>query len=238
MNEIVSLIFGLVSIIAIIVAIVLIAKSRSLLTQGALKRSLLNFMNCLVLFGFFAIWQTLADILVLKNSTGPIVEYISYLLLVLAFIYFAIASYSMLQVSSIFGFKQQVDSLVKKTPIKDYMSHKLIVHKKDGTINDISKLLHKHNISSVLITEDKKPIGIVTERDIVHKVISEGLDPKSTPISKIMITELITADINDNFHDVSERMRKHHIKQMPITKEGHVVGMFTSTDLIKASSKM
>jgi CBS domain-containing protein len=120
--------------------------------------------------------------------------------------------------------------------ISDYMTRKLITITKDKTIKDAAALMKKHKISTVLILEKQKPIGIITERDIIDKIVSIG-KPYSTKIGSVMANKFVTAP--DTISDVEAAliMTKYKIKKLPILRDGKLVGIITQTDLLKILGK-
>jgi len=91
------------------------------------------------------------------------------------------------------------------------------------------------HVGCVIITNGSSPIGIVTERDIVQRVVSTDL-PSSTSVSEIMSTQLITAKPDYTLWELAQLMKTNSIHKMPVEKDGNLVGMITATDLVKANS--
>jgi len=99
----------------------------------------------------------------------------------------------------------------------------------------ISNLMKKGKVSSIIIIDqNSEPIGIITERDIVRRVISEGKDPKITKAAEIMSKPLITVGEDTHFYDVAKKMVKYKIRRLPVvTTNNTLVGIVTVTDIIK-----
>jgi signal-transduction protein with cAMP-binding, CBS, and nucleotidyltransferase domain len=79
------------------------------------------------------------------------------------------------------------------------------------------------------------PIGIVTERDFVTKVVAEGR-PLFTEIYEIMSSPLITLDPEDTVWDASELMKEKSIHKLPVKENGKIIGIVTTTDIVKICS--
>jgi CBS domain-containing protein len=99
----------------------------------------------------------------------------------------------------------------------------------------ISNLMKKGKVSSIIIKDqNSEPIGIITERDIVRRVISDGKDPKITKTVDIMSKPLITVKDDTHLYDVAKKMVKHKIRRLPVVKTSNtLVGIVTVTDIIK-----
>ena len=112
----------------------------------------------------------------------------------------------------------------------------LVVASFSDSIFEISKLMKKRKVGSIIIInqDDKNyPIGIITERDIVRRVISDGKDPKYTNANEIMSKPLITIETNTCVYDVSVKMVKNKIRRLPVVNDKTLSGIGTITDIIK-----
>jgi CBS domain-containing protein len=103
------------------------------------------------------------------------------------------------------------------------------------SIFTISNLMKEGKVSSIIIIDqNRKPIGIITERDIVRRVISDGKDPKITKATDIMSKPLITVEENTHLYDATKKMVKHKIRRLPVIKVNNIlVGIVTVTDIIR-----
>ena len=98
----------------------------------------------------------------------------------------------------------------------------------------ISNLMKEGKVGSIIIMDqNNNPVGIITERDIVRRVISEGKDPKTTKTTEIMSKPLITVEKGTYLYDVAKKMVKNKIRRLPIVNDNKLVGIVTVTDIIK-----
>lgn len=112
----------------------------------------------------------------------------------------------------------------------------LVVANSSDTIFMISNLMKERKVGSIIIInqdEQNYPIGIITERDIVRRVISDNKDPKHTKANEIMSKPLITIETNTYVYDVSVKMVKNKIRRLPVVKGKTLSGIVTITDIIK-----
>jgi signal-transduction protein with cAMP-binding, CBS, and nucleotidyltransferase domain len=112
----------------------------------------------------------------------------------------------------------------------------LVVANSSDTIFMISNLMKERKVGSIIIInqdEQNYPIGIITERDIVRRVISDNKDPKNTKANEIMSKPLITIETNTYVYDVSVKMAKNKIRRLPVVKGKTLSGIVTITDIIK-----
>ena len=103
----------------------------------------------------------------------------------------------------------------------------------EDTVQDIAVLMNKYQIGCVIIVDEEQPVGIVTERDIMKRVVSKGIDPKNLKVVDVMSKPLITASPCMPAGDAAKAMLKWNIKKLPVAEKGRLVGVVTLTDLLR-----
>lgn len=101
------------------------------------------------------------------------------------------------------------------------------------TVSEAAKVMKKANIGAVIVGTMAAPEGILTERDILMRVVAEGLDPAATKVAKVMTQQLITVDSSQPLDKVFERLAQGRFRHLPITDGGKVVGIVSLSDLSK-----
>ena len=127
--------------------------------------------------------------------------------------------------------------------VSEIMSKKNIVSIKsnsEATALDISKLMAKNTIGSVLITDSKNfPIGIITERDIIKKVCIKNILPNKISYKKIMSSPVITIKSYDSIETAAQKMTNNKIKRLPVLEDNQeIVSILGLTDITKHLSKI
>lgn len=103
------------------------------------------------------------------------------------------------------------------------------------TVAAIAQLLTEHRIGAVLvIEEDGRPVGILSERDIVRAIARDGVDALPRPASDLMTRELITGRPTDTVADLMAVMTDRRIRHIPILEDGRIVGVISIGDVVKA----
>lgn len=115
--------------------------------------------------------------------------------------------------------------------LKDIMTKKLITVDENETIKDAAKKMKR--ISSLLVKRKNKIYGIITDTDIVKRVVAKGLDPKKVKVKEVVSTPLITLDENEDVRKASYIMTKRGIKRIVVTRNGRIVGIVTATDIAR-----
>jgi CBS domain-containing protein len=98
-------------------------------------------------------------------------------------------------------------------------------------VNEAAKILDKERIGSVIIMENNKPVGIMTERDFAVKIAANAY-PISTKIKKVMSSPVIHISPNESILKAAEIMATKKIRKIPVYEGGKIVGIFTSTNLV------
>ena len=103
------------------------------------------------------------------------------------------------------------------------------------TVKDAAIMMADTNVGCVVITRGNAPIGILTERDFVKRIVSEERD-LSTPLADVMSFPLITVDSGDTVWEAAEIMKRNKIHKAPVEDQGKLVGIITTTDIVKLCS--
>ena len=102
-----------------------------------------------------------------------------------------------------------------------------------NTAQELAVLMNRYQIGCVIIVDEEQPVGIVTERDIMKRVVSKGIPPKSLKAVDVMSKPLITATPWMPAGDAAKAMLKWNIKKLPVVEKGRLVGEVTFTDLLR-----
>ena len=121
------------------------------------------------------------------------------------------------------------------TFVNQIMSKNVLTITKSASVQDAAQNMRKSNIGCVIVMDGTKPLGIVTERDFVTKVAAEGI-PLFTEISEVMSSPLITIDSEETIWEASEMMKEKGIHKLPVKENEQIVGIITTTDIVKIAS--
>ncbi len=112
---------------------------------------------------------------------------------------------------------------MKSTFVNHIMSKNVLTVDKSTSLQEVAQNMKKSNIGCVIVTEDTKPIGIVTERDFVTKVAAEGR-PLFTEISEVMSSPLITISPEETVWEAAEMMKEKGIHKLAVKKMNRLLG--------------
>ena len=115
--------------------------------------------------------------------------------------------------------------------VKDVMYKKINVADVNSSVLKLAKIMAKSRRGYVIITKKNKPIGIVTDSDIIERVVSKNKQPSKVKAKDIMSSPIITASPDETIVEVSRKMRKNLIKRLPVVKKGKIVGIITQIEI-------
>jgi CBS domain-containing protein len=120
--------------------------------------------------------------------------------------------------------------------VRDLMSYPIATVPPEATVQEAIKRMVAEKKGSVLVARDgllKECLGIVTTSRIFLKVFSEGRDPAAIAVREIMAPgPLVTIDLDASTGEAARLMREHNIRRLPVMKDGALVGIITSKDLL------
>ena len=119
----------------------------------------------------------------------------------------------------------------KTMTISDVMTKSVISVDAAMTINETAKLMEDAKVGAVIVMEDNKPIGIVTDRDFAVKVAAHAYQI-STPIKQIMSSPLFSINSDETVRAASDLMHDRGVRKIPVIDEGNIVGIITATDIV------
>ncbi len=116
--------------------------------------------------------------------------------------------------------------------IKDIM-HSITKISSSTTISEAAKIMDQKSIGSVLVEENNKIIGMMTERDILRKVVAKGKTPEKLKVNDIMSHPIITIDTNEDVLAATKKMDECRIRRLVVTENGKIVGMVTANSIAR-----
>ncbi len=115
--------------------------------------------------------------------------------------------------------------------VRDVMSSQVDSVTPSTSVVEIAQLMKNNDVGSTPVCEGKKVIGIVTDRDIVLRVVADGVDVKSISAKDIMSSEIISVTSDQDVHEAAHIMAKYQIRRLPVVDQGNIVGILALGDL-------
>jgi CBS domain-containing protein len=124
------------------------------------------------------------------------------------------------------------EPLQQKTSVKEIMNKSVLSVDSSTTAANAAKMMENTGVGAVIVLENNLPVGIVTDRDIAIKITAHSF-PVDTPVRRIMSSPLISIDPDSDLWIASDLMSTRNVRKLPVIDDDKVVGVITSSDLVK-----
>lgn len=118
--------------------------------------------------------------------------------------------------------------------VRDLMSYPVRTIRVGDSVRNAVRKMNKFRIGCLVVMQGDRPVGILTERDIMRKIVEPCIDPLLIKVSDVMSTPITTIDPASSVEDAARIMSRKHIKKLPVVEDGRIVGIVTSTDLMRS----
>ena len=108
----------------------------------------------------------------------------------------------------------------------------IITIDEEASVTDASKMMVDNNRGSVVVTRKGSPVGILTERDVLTKVVAKSMDPVSTRAKQVMTSSLVTVEKDRPLREAIDLMNRKRLRRMLVSEKGKIVGIFTLRDIV------
>ena len=122
--------------------------------------------------------------------------------------------------------------------VEDVMVEEVVTVEADATVQEAVDLMNKYEIGCLIVVLKGKPVGIVTERDMLSRVLAKSRDPGKIKVSEVMSAPLIVGKPEMEVEDAVKFMFKMKIKKLPVVYRRRLLGLVTLTDLTRVQPQM
>jgi len=116
--------------------------------------------------------------------------------------------------------------------VRDVMTYPAITEDEDASVAKISKDMKMSEIGSLVITKEDKPVGIVTDRDIVIKVMMKGRNPGKVKVKEIMSSPLVTIEADTSLRGACKLLLEKGIRRLLVIEDGEPVGIVSLRNIV------
>ena len=119
-------------------------------------------------------------------------------------------------------------------PVKSFMipREKFVTVERDTDAQTAARIMRDRGIGSLFVTNQKEIIGVLTDTDMMRRVVASGSDPTKTTVEQIMSAPIMTIEENKTLLDANDLMAQSHLRHLGVTREGKLVGMISVRDLV------
>jgi len=117
--------------------------------------------------------------------------------------------------------------------VKDVMSSPVVTVREDDNVTKVAKTMARKGIGGVVVVDKKrKPLGMITEKDVVRRVAAKGFHPNKIKAGKIMSKPLRTVEPTLDVREAASRMKQAKVKRFAVMEAGKLAGIVTGTDIV------
>jgi len=119
-------------------------------------------------------------------------------------------------------------------PVKSFMvpKEKFVTVERDTDARTAARIMRDRGIGSLFVTNGKEIIGILTDTDMVRRVVATGVDMRKTTAEQIMSAPIVMIEGDKTVLDANDLMAKTHIRHLGVTQDGKLTGMISVRDIV------
>ncbi len=121
--------------------------------------------------------------------------------------------------------------------IRDVMTEKPTSCEPSTTVVDVAKVMANEDVGPVPIVQENRVVGIVTDRDLVVRVLAEGRDPSSTTVGEIASSDLVTVRPDSDLNEALTLMAQNQVRRLPVVEGDQLVGIVAQADVARAADE-
>jgi CBS domain-containing protein len=123
--------------------------------------------------------------------------------------------------------------------VKDVMTSPVIAIDEDGIVHEAAKFMDKNDVGCIIVTDKKgKPVGIITERDLITRVLSKNLLASKVKAKKVMTSPLLTIDPDETLTEAARKMSRLNVRRLGVIYRGSLVGLVSSKDILAVTPEL
>lgn len=123
--------------------------------------------------------------------------------------------------------------------VRDVMSSPVITINENEPVDKVAKLMSKHGVGCIIVsTENDKPIGIITEKDLAERVVAKDAQPSKVIAREIMSAPLVTVDSERTISEAARRMSLRGIRRLAVMHRGELAGIVSSKDILAVTPEL
>ncbi|NJE10596.1 cyclic nucleotide-binding/CBS domain-containing protein [Thermococcus sp. MAR1] len=124
--------------------------------------------------------------------------------------------------------------MAPRIAVGQVVKRKAVIVKPDDTVHRVARILSKNKVGSAVVVKGDEIVGIITDRDILDKVVAKGRDPKTVKVEEVMTKKPITIEDDYEVQDAIDKMMDKGIRRLLVTRLGRPIGFVTAADLLAA----
>jgi len=116
--------------------------------------------------------------------------------------------------------------------VRDVMSKDVKVVRPDSSVKEVVATMNKFDIGSIVVVQGGRPVGIITERDILRRIVEPCLAPETLTARQVMSSPVLTINETASIDEAAKLMAKKRVKKLPVMNNQKLIGIVTLTDIV------
>lgn len=117
--------------------------------------------------------------------------------------------------------------------VRDILLNRVLFHVEENeSVAGVARQMAEVRVGAILVLHDGRVKGVFSERDLMLRVVLQGLPPETTPVSAVMTTRVATIDEDDSVEQAMEAMHRNNCRHLPVLRDGQVTGFLSMRDLM------
>jgi CBS domain-containing protein len=122
------------------------------------------------------------------------------------------------------------------TTVKDVMTSRPTSITSDAMVVEAARRMLSEDVGSLPVVDGDDLVGMITDRDVVLKVVAKDLDPSKVPVSDACSESPVTAQADESLDDALAKMAKEQVRRLPVVTDGRLVGILAQADVARAAN--
>ena len=122
--------------------------------------------------------------------------------------------------------------------VADAMTTKPVSVNQNTTLLDCARTMDEKHVGAVVVKDNERSFGIITEQDIVRKVVAKGINPLTEKVKDYMEKKLVTVNPDEDIYDALILMRDNNIRHLPVVEDNRMIGLLTIKDILKIEPQL
>ncbi|BAJ51400.1 signal-transduction protein [Candidatus Caldarchaeum subterraneum] len=118
--------------------------------------------------------------------------------------------------------------------VKDVMTADVVTVSPTTSVYAAAKIMAEEEVGSLVVTVGEKPVGVLTERDVVRRVVAAGLSPRRTSVEDVMTSPVVVVGENTSLEEAVAIMASNRVRRLLVVRDEKLVGIVTVTDIVRA----
>jgi len=119
-----------------------------------------------------------------------------------------------------------------KLLVKDLMVRDVKVARPDTSVREVVAAMNQFNVGSIIVVQGDKPVGVISERDVLRRVVEQCLSPEDVTAGQIMTSPVVTISDSASIDEAIKLMAERRVRKIPVMEKGKLVGIITYTDIV------